>query len=96
MGQQDTAVCPECGLSFAVTRYGRRIACPGCDEALDIQPDDPPEEGLSEEDWRQLIRGKIEWLTDAYFELLEGGFREAAAAVEEELARLKLFAHNRE
>lgn len=93
----DTALCPVCSLSFTVTRYGRKIACPGCGELLDIQPDDPPNEGLSEADWKRAIHGRIEWLTDAAGELREDGANvHVVIRIEEELGRLKKFAKEKE
>jgi hypothetical protein len=64
----DKATCPECDCTFVVTRYGHRIPCPNCDEALDILPD---ADGFSRKYWRHAIRGKIVWLLGLVKELEE-------------------------
>lgn len=91
---RDMATCPECDHNFAVTQYGRRIACPGCGIMLDVMPDDPPSGYVSEADWKRGIEAKIAWLSDAAVELQEGGYSEMVGRVQQELTDLRAFLGN--
>ena len=95
----DTATCPECRQTFTITRYGRKVPCPHCDEALDIAPDPLPPMykripflHFTPLDWRQVIQAQIQYLKSLEMELREDtlvpGAGEQIRRIREEVNRI--------
>lgn len=87
----DVGTCPECGVSFPVHQYGRRLPCPSCGELLDISPDHDTPARIPPCAWIKACQARMRWLKGLSVELEGYDCAEFIRQIEGEIEQLRRF-----